>query len=108
MFGEGIKASILSGIMIVIVVIFLVIGGLVVDQVFWEPNRQNSYVFKVSENLNTWCSASPTDPFNMGTLTTLKTARDSNAQRFERLTAELKQTVNAAIRGDRFAACGHE
>ena len=105
---EGITASILSGIMLVIFVIFVIIAGVAADQVFLEPNRQNSYVFKVTENLNTWCSASPTDPFNMGTLTALKTARDSNAQRYGRLTAELKQTVDAAIRGDRFAACGHE
>lgn len=108
MFREGISSAVLSAIVIVIVVAGIIVAGVMADQVFLEPNRQNSYVFKVSENLNTWCSASPTDPFNMGTLTALKTARDSNAQRFERLTAELKQTVNAAIRGDRFAACGHE
>lgn len=97
---------------ILMAIVYLIIGAAIIGvlylgfRVFVEPQQQHAYEFKVSNALTDWCGASPTDSFNQGTLAQLKTYRDGEPDRFSQLPFAMRQNVDAAVRGDREAACG--
>lgn len=84
----------------------MILAGLAVQKVFLEPQWQKSYTFETTSMLNDWCSASPDDAFNKGTLAALKSKKESQPDRFNALSFETQTSINAAIRGDREGACG--
>jgi hypothetical protein len=96
------------GIFYVVVILCLIVAGVAVDRVFFEPQRQAGYQSNITMQLTDWCGASPTDPFNMQTLSAIKGARDGNPSRFGQMPVGLKNNVNAAVNGDRMSACGHK
>lgn len=105
--GSTVWYSGLTVVMILVIVAGLIAAGLMVQQVFLEPQRQHSYEFEVTSKLNDWCAGSATDPFNQQTLAALKTDRDSDPDRFAKLPYAVRESINAAVRGDHTAACGY-
>jgi len=96
------------GIMYLIIILCLIVAGLAVDRVFFEPHRQSGFQSNLTMQLTDWCGASPTDPFNMQTLSAIKGTRDGNPDRFHQMPQALQNNVNAAVNGDRVGACGHK
>jgi len=90
----------------VVIAIAIVMAGLILNAAFFEPKAQHAYQFEVADKLTSWCGASPDDPFNMQTLASLKANVEGEPERFNNLPESLQQSINAALRGDRSAACG--
>lgn len=108
MLKELFKGSFGVGVSYLIIALFLILAGLAVDRVFFEPQRQQGYVFTVSQELNDWCGGKVNDPFNQQTLSDLTAQRDGKPGQYAQLTTSMQSRINAAVRGDRLAACGHK
>ncbi len=104
--GFVVNESTLMGVAIVIVIAFLILGGLMFQRAFIEPRRQDAYEFKVSQLVADWCSSNEDDPFADGTRATLRAAVDGEPDRFDRVPSGVRMQIDAVIRGDRASACG--